>query len=138
MLDIFCVLMSQFLNRVISAATVTPKRILNVNVMDEKNWWPAKDVDCGIAASKLLKRRCRKKLTTVWQKESFQLDCIKFLASINVKIAEKSLPNYKVTWAVMCGSKFTSEKSAAFWKKDSSVWLKYCMKEGVHSVCCWR
>ena len=38
MLDIFCVLMSQFLNWVILVATVTPKKILNVNVMDEKNW----------------------------------------------------------------------------------------------------
>ena len=30
-------------------------------IMDEKNQCPVKDKDCGIAASKLLKKNCKKK-----------------------------------------------------------------------------
>ena len=57
-LDILHVLMSQFLNRVILGAATTPKKILNVNVMDDNNWCPVKDVDCSTVASKLLKKSC--------------------------------------------------------------------------------
>ena len=55
--DIFYVLMSRFLNRVILADAATRRRKnLIVYVLDEKNWCPSEDVDCGITASKLLKQ----------------------------------------------------------------------------------
>ena len=43
-----------------------------------------------------------KKLITLRQKESFQLDCIKFLECTTVKIMGRSPLNYKVTWALSC------------------------------------
>lgn len=49
--------MSRFLNRVILADAATRRRKnLIVYVLDEKNWCPSEDVDCGITASKLLKQ----------------------------------------------------------------------------------
>ena len=57
-LDILYILMSRFLNRVILGAATTPKKILNVDAMDDNDWCPVKNVDCSTVASKLLRKSC--------------------------------------------------------------------------------
>lgn len=61
-------------------------------------------------------------MITVWQKEFFKLDCIKFLASTTMKIMEKSLLITKSLGLVIFSSNF-------FWYKGD-CFVKYCTKEG--------